>query len=139
MSVNSVLWNIIYISSRIVRLASLCGFIILGSFVAMFYIIDLILYIFRLGRYYYEYLLYYYSERNKTTLCINNKRKNVMTTTHERQCPEKDNNDQKQRLLQENMVITTNVTGVDQNNNMDPNLKLLRFRLKKYYTKFFNH
>lgn len=138
MSVNSILWNVIYLSGRIVRLASLCGFIILGSFVAMFYILDLILYIFRLGRYYYEYLLYYYSERNRTTLCINNKRKNVMTT-HERQCPEKDNNDQKQMLLQENMVITTNVTGVDQNNNMDPNLKLLRFRLKKYYTKFFNH
>lgn len=138
MAITSILWNMIYLSSRIVRLTSLYGFIILGSLLAMFYIMDLILYIFRLGRYYYEYLLYYYSERNKTSMCINNQR-NGTTTRHKHQYYVQNKNDQSQALFKKNMDIATNVMGVDQNDNMNPNLKLLRYRLKKYYTKFFNH
>lgn len=133
-----ILWDILYFLSRFVRLSSLCGFIILGSLVAMFYIIDLVLYIFRLGRYYYEYLLYYYSSRNKTTICIDRQReRKVITRKH--QYYVQNNNSQNQVLLTRSMDMATNVTGADQNDNMNPNLKLLRYRFKKYYTKFFNH
>lgn len=134
----SILWDILYFLSRFIRLISLCGFIILGSLVAMFYIIDLILYIFRLGRYYYEYLLYYYSARNKTTICTDHQRDKTVIA-HKHQYYVQNDNNQGQILLTRRMDIATNVSGVDQKDNMDLNLKLLRYRFKKYYTKFFNH
>lgn len=120
--------------SGIVRLAGLIGLLFFGGVVAMLYIIDVLLYIFRLGRYYYEYLLYF-NERNQPMMLLNNQR-------HRHQYYTKTITNNQQILMEKEIEIANKVNDMDkdaQSNKVNPSLKLLRTTLKKYYTELFNH
>ncbi|CAL9737746.1 hypothetical protein MOSE0_M07338 [Monosporozyma servazzii] len=120
--------------SRIVRLAGLIGLLFFGGVVAMFYLIDVLLYTFRLGRYYYEYLLYF-NERNQPMMLLNNQK-------HRHQYYTQTITNNHQTLMEKEIEIATQVNDMDmdaQSNKVNPSLKLLRSTLKKYYTEFFNH
>ncbi|CAL9732231.1 hypothetical protein MOUN0_N05226 [Monosporozyma unispora] len=126
-------WHTLQVLSETIRLAGLFGLMFFGTAVAMFYIIDALLYICRLSRYYYEYLVYYYNEKNKPVVLINNQR-------HRHQYYTQSNTNQ--ILMGREIEIAAKASDMERDslsNRINPNLKLLRSRLKKYYTKVFNH
>lgn len=128
-------YNTFHTIINTIRFAGFMGLFFFGSIFVFLYVCDALLYIFRLSRFYFEYLQYslYGDWENSRWLLHSSESQDDLNIKEENA------NINNQLIAGKEMTMNNATTTGMEKGKMNPNLQLLRYRLKKYYTKFFNH